>query len=453
MIKTKSLRVNSYAIGGGAFGDEGKGKFTDTIATKLSKKNPLVVYRVNGGANAGHTLEFDGIRIALHQIPCGAFIDGATVVLGKGMVLHPEDLLEEIKLVKEASNNKVRSDIKIDSMATLALDTHRAYEYVLKKWQTGSSGATGRGIAPAYADITLRQPLRMRDLQRKDWEKFAQHYDLYSQQIAGLNEDMASIQIPTLNKGTISVGTKDQFINRLKESQSQLDPLIEDIYEFIKSTWNNKKYAYIFEMAQAVGLDPRYGVYPDVTASDTTFASITASTEGIVDFNTIKHRISTIKATYMSSVGSRKLPTLITDNLATKIREDAKEYGATTKRPRDIAFLDLPALRFYQQTGGANEIAITHMDIVYPNTPIKICTDYQIDGKSVDYRPDQEWLDQVTPIYIELPTWDQNQISLATTYAQIPSTAKKYLEFIARELKAPVTLISNGPRREQIIKI
>ena len=453
MIKAKSFRAKSYAIGGGAFGDEGKGKFTDTIATKLSKKNSLVVYRVNGGANAGHTLEFDGIRIALHQIPCGAFINGATVILGKGMVLHPDDLLEEIKLVKEASNNKIKSIIKIDSMATLALDTHRSYEYVLKKWQTGSSGATGRGIAPAYADITLRQPLRMRDLQSKNWEKFSQHYDLYSKQISGLDEDMSLIEVPTLNKGAIKVGTKDQFISRLKESQKQLAPLIEDVYEFIKNTWNNKKYAYIFEMAQAVGLDPRYGVYPDVTASDTTFASITASTEGIVDFNTIQHRISTIKATYMSSVGSRKLPTLITNELATKIRDDAKEYGATTKRPRDIAYIDLPALRFYQQVGGVNEIAITHMDIVYPNTPIKICTDYQINGKSVDYRPDQEWLDLVTPIYLELPTWDQNKISSATTYDQIPPTAKKYLKLISKDLKLPVTMISNGPRREQIVEI
>ncbi len=453
MIKTKNVRLNSYAIGGGAFGDEGKGKFTDTIATKLFKKNPLVVYRVNGGANAGHTLEFNGIRIALHQIPSGVFVNGATVVLGKGMVLHPDDLLEEIKLVKEASNNKIKSIIKIDSMATLALDTHRAYEYVLKKWQTGSSGATGRGIAPAYADITLRQPLRMRDLLEKDWDKFYQHYDLYSKQIAGLNEDMSSIKVPTLNKGILKVGTKDQFISHLKESQLKLAPLIEDVYDFIKSTWNNKKYAYIFEMAQAVGLDPRYGVYPDVTASDTTFASITASTEGIVDFNIIQHRISTIKATYMSSVGSRKLPTLFTNDLATKIRDDAKEYGATTKRPRDIAYLDIPALRFYQQVGGVNEIAITHMDIVYPNTPIKICIDYQINGKSVDYRPDQKWLDLVTPIYIKLPTWDQNKISSATTYNQIPPTAKKYLKFISQELKSPVTMISNGPRREQIIEI
>lgn len=451
----EKIRSNSYAIGGGAYGDEGKGKFTDSIATELhDKKNSIVVYRVNGGANAGHTLEFDGKRIALHQIPCGAFIDDATVILGKGMVLHPDDLLEEIKQVKEASNNNIRSSIKIDSSATLALDTHRAYESVLKRWQDGSNGATGRGISPAYSDIVLRQPLRMRDLIGENWEeKFSKHYDLYSKQIAGLGENISWIEVPTLNKGKIEVGTKDQFINRLKEARKKLAPLTEDVYDYVKKTWHDEKKAYIFEMAQAVGLDLRFGVYPDVTGSDTTFASITASTEGLVYHKDIEHRISVIKATYMSSVGSRILPTLVKGELADKIRNDAKEYGATTKRPRDIAYLDFPALRVFNKVSEGNEIGITHMDIVYPDTPIKVCVDYQIDKKIVDYRPDQEWLNKVTPIYNEIPTWDQNRINLATTFDELPQEAKHYLKTISKELGSPVTMISNGPRREQIIKL
>lgn len=452
----KESRQNSYAVGGGAFGDEGKGKFTDTIASEFNKdKHPLVVYRVNGGANAGHTLVFDGKRIALHQIPCGAFTDNTSVVLGKGMVLHPRDLLEEIAKVKENSNNKIPSSIKIDSMAALALDTHRAYEGVLKKFQTGSSGATGRGISPAYSDIILRQPVLMRDLERQDWEKFGQHYDLYQKQISGLGEDLSSIQVATLNGKQIEVGTKNQFINRLKEDREQLLPFIQDVHSFIRTTWNNEENAYIFEMAQAIGLDYRWGIYPDVTASDTTFNAITASTEGIVDFRDIQNRISTIKATYMSSVGRRVLPTAMIgkdEELANKIRKDASEYGATTKRPRDIAFLDIPALEFYQRVSGGNEIAITHMDIVYPNTPIKICTGYEINGKPVDYRPDQEYLDKITPIYINLPTWDQKRMSLATDFGEVPKEAKDYLEFIDRKLKCPVAMISNGPRREQIIR-
>jgi adenylosuccinate synthase len=447
-------RENSFAIGGGAWGDEGKGKFTDYFASQAHQEGKdVIVYRVNGGANAGHTLEFEGKRIALHQIPCGAFVDGAKVVLGGGMVIHPEDLLTEINMVKEASSNQPRSTIKIDNMAALALDTHRAYEYVLKKWQTGISGSTGRGIAPAYADITLHQPLRIRDLQRMDWQKFARHYDLFSKQISGLGEDMSLIDVETLNKGKRKVGTKDEYIGRLKDSQKQLSQYIEDSYEFIRNTWSDEKNTYIFEMAQAIGLDPRYGVYPDITASDTTCVSITAATQGLVDYRDIKRRISTLKATYCSSVGSRILPSLMEPQLAARIREDAKEFGSTTKRPRDITYFDLPALRFYQRVGGANEIGLTHMDIVYPNTPVKICIDYQIDDKSVPYRPDQQWLDLVTPIYEELPTWDGKRASLAQIFRQLPQEAKDYVHRIESELHSPVTIIGNGPKREQVIEI
>jgi adenylosuccinate synthase len=300
--------------------------------------------------------------------------------------------------------------------------------------------------------------MQIRDLLNENWAKFEQHYDLYSQQIAGLGQDMASIEVATAMPGLkVKVGTKKEFIDRLKQDRKTLAPLIEDVYNFVKDTWQDEdKYAYIFEMAQAIGLDPRFGVYPDITGSDTTFTSITASTEGIVDYKQVEHRILTMKATYSSSVGVRKLPTnmIATDlKLANKIREDAREYGATTKRPRDIVFLDLPAARFYSQNGSGNEFAITHMDIVYKNTPIKICTDYQIDGKIVAYRPDQEFLNTVTPIYKEIPTWDQKQINLAKNYNEVPQEAKDYVEMIVKELGSPVTIITNGPKREQLIKV
>lgn len=454
-MNINSVRRNSYAVGGAAWGDEGKGKIVDEIAIECSTQNKkIIAYRVNGGPNAGHTIEkANGERIALHQLPSAILIPNSVIILGKGMVIHPADLIREINSVKD-----LQSSIKIDKMAALALDTHRAYEGVLKSWQTGGSkGATGRGIAPAYSDIILRQPMQLRDLLNQNWDKFEQHYDLYSQQIAGLGQDMAEIEVATaIPDLKIKVGTKKEFINRLKEDRKTLAPLIEDVYDFVKETWQDEQYAYIFEMAQAIGLDPRFGVYPDITGSDTTFASITASTEGTINYEEVEHRILTMKATYSSSVGVRKLPTDMTSTdpeLANKIREDAWEYGATTKRPRDIVFLDLPAARFYSQHGGGNEFAITHMDVVYPNTPIKICTDYQVNGKIVAYRPDQEFLNTVTPIYKEIPTWDQKQINLAKNYNEIPKEAKDYVDMIAKELGSPVTIITNGPKREQIIKV
>lgn len=450
-------RKNSWAVGGGNWGDEGKGKLSDYFANQAHELGQnVVVYRVNGGANAGHTLEFEGKRISLHQIPCGAFVDGAKVVLGGGMVIHPEDLLTEIKQVKEASSDKPRSIIKIDNMAALALDTHRAYEDVLKKEiDSGSRGGTGRGIAPAYADIINRREVRMRDLIAGDWDKITRHYQFYSAEINGLGFDMASMKVAYLNdqNDTRPVGSQREFVDRLKNAREQLTPLTSDVYEFIKDSWADTNTSFIFEMAQAIGLDYRYGVRPDVTASDTTFVSITASTQGLVDYREIEHRISTLKATYASSVGSRKLPTLMEPDLANRIREDAKEYGATTKRPRDITHIDFPASRFFQKVGGGNEIALTHIDLAYLDTPIKVCTDYQINGESFDYRPDQEWLKLVTPIYEVLPTWDSKRVSMAQTFGDLPQEAKDHIHRFELELGRPVTIIGNGPRREQIIEV
>ena len=173
------MRKNSYAFCGGAFGDEGKGKIVDEYVNLLSSNNEVVVYRDNGGANAGHTIELEnGQRLALHQLPSGVVSKNATVILGKGMVLHPGDLLAEIQSVKALVGDSTHGTIMIDEMATLSLDTHRAFESVLSKWQTGYA-ATGRGISPAYADILFRLPLLARDLVDFDESKIAKHYQLY----------------------------------------------------------------------------------------------------------------------------------------------------------------------------------------------------------------------------------------------------------------------------------
>lgn len=185
----EKIRKNSKAVGGGYYGDEGKGKFTYYFANEFFKQGlPLTVFRVNGGANAGHTLEFDDKRVALHQLPCGLFVDGATVILGNDMILHPTGLVEEINDAKETSNNKLSSSIKISLHAGLALDTHRAYESA-----TGKNGSTGRGIGPSNSNINLNKyVVNVRDFFNGDWEKFEKHYDFYKDQIAGLGQDLSS---------------------------------------------------------------------------------------------------------------------------------------------------------------------------------------------------------------------------------------------------------------------
>jgi adenylosuccinate synthase len=448
------IRKNSIALCGGAFGDEGKGRIVDEFVSMYAKKGPVVVYRDNGGANAGHTVElFNGTRIALHQLPSGVLCNKATVILGKGMVLHPGDLIEEIQNIEKTQGKRGMAKIKIDEMAVLSLDTHRAFESVLKAWMDGGKGATGRGISPAYADILLRHPLRMRDLLYWNESALIKHYELYASLIKGLGQSLEKVIVPSASpKGTLIVGSKAIFLKRLKEQQNCLIHLIQNVQEFMKSSWENKNIGFVFEKAQALGLDNRYGVYPDITASDTTFDGIFSSSESIIDPDTIEIRAAVIKATYMSSVGARILPTIMEHTLVTKIREDAHEYGATTKRPRGVFYLDLPIITYLSKVGRVNAFILTHMDIVYPDTKVKVCVAYEKNGKPTEYRPDQEHLLNIKPIYKDFVPWDKTAVQKAKTYKQLPKEAQTYLTFLSKKLNVPIMMITTGPKRSQGIR-
>lgn len=447
------MRKKTFAFCGGAFGDEGKGRIVDMVVHEMAQTGPVVVYRDNGGANAGHTIEFsNGERVAFHQLPSGVFIKGATVVLGKDMVIHPGDLLEELSQVKKVSFVKGRAKILIDEMAVLSLDTHRAYEQALKKWESGGRGSTGRGISPAYADIILRHPLRMRDLIRFDRKKIRAHYELYQAMLIGLEEKLDETEVPSLSGRPQAVGGLTLFLSRLKQQCLELKPLTCDPSGWLRKCWQDPKVAFVFEKAQAIGLDSRWGVYPDVTASDTTFAGIFSSTQGLIDPDQIEIRAGVIKATYMSSVGTRKLPSMMTEKLANRIREDAHEYGATTKRPRDIIYLDIPALSFFARIGKLNYLVLTHMDICYPDFPIKICIGYRKGKKIATYRPDQEYLNGLSPIFRSFKSWDVKKLKEAKSEKDLPLESKVFLSFISENLGLPIYMITTGPQREQGIR-
>ncbi|GAB4572749.1 MAG: adenylosuccinate synthase [Anaerolineae bacterium] len=448
-----NARPNSIAVEGGAFGDEGKGRVVDEVCAMLVKERGKgVVYRWNGGANAGHTVMVNDRRLALHQLPSGVLFSGATVVLGKGMVIHPGDALAEIQEVLGVVG-AVPAALMIDEMAVLALDTHRALESALRQWASGGRGSTGRGISPAYADVLFRHPVRVRDLAAPDWKtRLGKHYDMYAALVSGLGADLASTPVARLNHEPIPVGSKFVFLDRLGAQRSVLLPYIANIYDFLAEQWANPDIPFVFEGAQGVGLDPRFGVYPDVTSSDPTFGGILASTEGIVHPEMIAVRMATIKATYTSSVGKRRLPTAMDESLAHRIREDAHEYGATTRRPRDIAHIDVPCLRFFAEVSGATHLVLTHLDIAYPDVPVKVCTHYVTrDGRQVGYRPDQVYLDTVTPHYVELPGWDGEAVQGVTTLEALPEAARQYVAFLSQALGAPPLFGTTGPQRDAII--
>lgn len=447
-----NVRLNSISIVGGAFGDEGKGKVVDEIChTLINRFDKVIVYRWNGGANAGHTVEIQNEKFVLHQIPSGALIEGATCILGKGMVVHPGDLISELTTIQE--NSDIKTNIIIDEMTPLSLDTHRAFESSLKKREEGGAGSTARGISPAYADIIYRHPLRGRDLIDRDWkEKFEKHYLLYRSLLKGLGDDLGKTQVSSLFYGTLEVGDKTKFLKKISEQRNSIGKYIKSVYDLVKENWNSKT-PFVFEGAQGVGLDLRWGVYPDVTASDPTPAGIFSSTEGIVNPETIEIKANVYKATYTSSVGKRVLPTKMDEKLAERIREDADEYGATTKRPRDIYHIDLPALSYFSKVSMATHMILTHLDVSYLDVPIKVCIKY-VDkrGRELDYRPDQEFLNHASPVYQSLKPWDGAKIKNSITMNELPQPAKEYVNFLSKSLNLLPFMLTTGQERESVIK-
>lgn len=452
MIKKPNRRHNSAVVVGGILGDEGKGRVTDELITHFLKKfKKAIVYRDNGGANAGHTVQVGNKKIALHQLGSGILHNNCTIILGKEMVLHPEDLVSEILAVEKLKESKVTNQLIIDEMAVLALDTHRAFESTLKIYNGSGKGSTGRGISPAYADIIYRHPLRMRDLKKRNWKTlFEKHYDLYEKLNAGFNQKLKDIKVTRVAGKPVNVGTKEKFISRLEQDRKILKNYILNVHELLEKNWNGKT-PIVFEKAQALGLDKRWGIYPDVTASNCAPDGIHSSTEGIVNPDKINIKLAVIKSTYTSSVGSRKLPTMMEKKLAHKIREDANEYGSTTGRPRDIAYLDIPMLSYLCRVGKIEDMVFTHMDIAYKNTPIKICIHYEINGQKVEYRPDQEFLNLVKPIYKEFKSWNVEKLRAAKTFSELPKSAQVFIKYICKQTETNPFMLTSGPERNAMI--
>lgn len=456
-LEKKGKRKNSVAVIGGLFGDEGKGRITDELANYFLKKHDhVIVYRDNGGSNAGHTVSVGDKKIDLHQIGSGVLHENSTMVMGKGMVIHPVDLIREIEEVKTAYGfKKLPADLKIDEMAVLCLDTHRAMEGVMKEDGTGGFGSkasTGRGIAIGYADVLFRFPLRVRDLMAEDWKKrFEGHYKRYEHWVSGFGQKLSDITVKRFREDDTPVGDFDTFIKNIDKVRDEMLQYCEPVYDFMKEYWEGDT-PFVFEKAQGVGLDSRWCVYPDSTASDCCLSGITFSTEGVVNADDISGRIGVIKSTYTSSVGKRVLPTPMEEEYAKVIREDANEYGATTGRPRDIVYMDNVMLKYFIDVGGIDELAFTHMDIVY-DRPVKLCIGYKQGEKDVRYRPDQLYLDTVKPVYKKFPQWDGTSFEKVNKYEDIQKEAKDFIEYVSKETETTPVLVTYGPNREQTILV
>ena len=409
------------------WGDEGKGKIVDVLAPKYD-----VVARFQGGPNAGHTLEFDGIKHVLHQIPSGIFREKTKNIIGNGVVLDPIVFKTEIEKL-EKFNLNVKANLFISKKATLIIPTHRlldqAYEFAKGDNKIGS---TLKGIGPSYQDKIGRQGLRVGDVLSKSFhEKFKKLTDIHFEILKNHN---IPFDWPTLE------GQFLEAVNFLKQFK-----LIDSEY-FI----NNELQAgssILAEGAQGSLLDIDFGSYPFVTSSSTVTAG--ACTGLGVAPSHIGEVYGIFKA-YSTRVGSGPFPTELLDEEGEQMRKQGKEFGSTTGRPRRCGWIDLPSLKYSIMINGVTQLLMMKADVLNIFPTIKICTKYKLsDGSITETVPYELVNEKIEPIYIEVKGWNTSLEGISNS--KMPIELTQYIELLEKTLKVPITLLSTGPDRTQTI--
>lgn len=415
---------------GAQWGDEGKGKIVDL----LSKEANYVV-RYQGGANAGHTLEFDDQKIVLHLIPSGIFNGDATCIIGNGVVIDPFALLEEIQEV-EAIGGDLKGRLKISSSAHVILPYHQLLDQVKEEHRGDDAiGTTGRGIGPAYVSKVSRVGIRMSDL----FHPAALRKKLQDN-LADINEALQYVY----DHEPIEA---EPIIDDLLEAANTLQPYITNTSALLHDAIENGD-EILLEGAQGSLLDVDHGTYPFVTSSCPTSGG--ACTGSAIPPTAIKKVMGITKA-YCTRVGNGPFPTELDNNAGEKLREAGQEFGATTGRPRRCGWIDLVALKYAVRLNGMNELTVTKLDILDDFDEVKLCTSYRIEGEETDVFPlDLPDIDEIEPVYTTMPGWNES-LENCGSIDEFPKAAKEYLQFIEDYLGIELTILSKGPKRSETI--
>jgi adenylosuccinate synthase len=417
-------------IVGTQWGDEGKGKIVDILSSEMD-----YVVRCQGGANAGHTINLKGEQYILHLIPSGILHPQTQCLIGNGVVVDPEALLEEIDFLKN-KGIKLGGRLRISDRAHLIFEYHKVLDK-LKENDPGEKriGTTGRGIGPAYADKVNRCGIRVSDL--VDQEIFEK---LLRSRIRSVNNRVTQIyNQPPLDE--------DKMVDKYLGIREKIIPLMEDTgFELYQAVVADKKV--LMEGAQGTLLDVDHGTYPFVTSSNPVSAgACVGSGIGPTQINEI---LGVMKA-YTTRVGEGPFPTELTGTDGDEMREMGKEYGATTGRPRRCGWFDLVIGRYAARINGLTGLAITKLDVLDSLNTLKICVGYQYKGKILtEFPADVSSLEECEPIYETLPGWQESTTDI-TKYEQLPENARKYLEYLESQIGVPVKMISVGPMRKKTI--
>lgn len=410
------------------WGDEGKGKIVDVLTPKYD-----IIARFQGGPNAGHTLEFDGIKHVLHTIPSGIFRKDVLNIVGNGVVIDPVIFQNELEALAKF-NLPIKETLLISKKAHLILPSHRLLDAASEQAKGKAKiGSTLKGIGPTYMDKTGRNGLRVGDIFSPNFKE--KYQELTNKHIGilehheGFEYNLKDLE-PTFFEGiellkTLTVIDSEHYINNaLKEGKTILA-----------------------EGAQGTLLDIDFGSYPFVTSSNTITAG-TCTGLGVAP-SKIGDVVGIFKA-YCTRVGSGPFPTELNDEVGERIRAAGSEFGATTGRPRRCGWIDLPALKYAIMINGATELSMMKADVLDAFDEIKVCTHYIIDGKKIDYLPFDVCDVEVEPVYESIKGWNTDITNL-TSFADAPQALKDYVKYLEKQVEVPITVVSVGPDRNQTL--
>ncbi|MBQ1801716.1 MAG: adenylosuccinate synthase [Lachnobacterium sp.] len=419
------------AVVGANWGDEGKGKITDTLA-----KEADIIVRFQGGANAGHTIVNDYGKFALHTLPSGVFYSHTTSVIGNGVALNIPILFEEIKSITD--RNVPMPKIKVSDRAQIVMPYHILFDQYEEERLGGKSfGSTKSGIAPFYSDKYAKIGFQVNEL--FDEEVLKEKVD----RVVALKNVLLE---HLYHKPLID---KDELLETLHSYREMIAPYVCDTATFLENA-NKEGKTILLEGQLGTLKDPDHGIYPMVTSSST-LASYGAIGAGLAPYD-IKQIITVCKA-YSSAVGAGAFVSEIFGDEADELRRrggDGGEFGATTGRPRRMGWFDCVASKYGCRLQGTTDVAFTVLDVLGYLDEIPVCVAYDVEGKETTDFPVTHLLEKAKPVIKKLPGW-KCDIRGIKNYDELPENCRKYIEFIEEQIGYPITMVSNGPGREDII--
>ena len=419
------------AVVGANWGDEGKGKITDMLA-----KEADIIVRFQGGANAGHTIVNDYGKFALHTLPSGVFYGHTTSVIGNGVALNIPVLMKEIQSIVEKGVPKPK--ILVSDRAQMVMPYHILFDQYEEERLGGKSfGSTKSGIAPFYSDKYAKIGFQVSELFDEE---------LLKEKVVRIAETKNVLLEHLYHKPLIN---PDELLETLHEYRDTIAPYVCDVSSYLDQAIKEGK-TILLEGQLGTLKDPDHGIYPMVTSSST-LAAYGAIGAGIPPYE-IKQIVTVCKA-YSSAVGAGAFVSEIFGDEADELRRrggDGGEFGATTGRPRRMGWFDAVASRYGVQIQGSTEVALTVLDVLGYLDELHICVGYEIDGKVTKDFPTTPELEKAKPVYKTLPGW-KCEIRGIKNYEDLPENCKKYIETIEEEIGVPITMVSNGPGRDEII--